>query len=67
MAMTLRLSDEQTAALRASAEAAGESMQTLALRAIDEFLERTSLDALTDKSLDWALPRYAEVLRRLGE
>jgi predicted transcriptional regulator len=40
MAMTLRLSEEQTAKLRATAEGEGISMQTAALKAIDEFVSR---------------------------
>jgi predicted transcriptional regulator len=40
MAMTLRLSEEQTAKLRATAEREGISMQTAALKAIDEYVSR---------------------------
>lgn len=40
MAMTLRLSAEQTAKLRAAAEREGVSMQTAVLRAIDEYVDR---------------------------
>ena len=40
MAMTLRLSEEQTAKLRATAEGEGISMQTAALKAIDEYVSR---------------------------
>ena len=38
--MTLRLSAEQTDKLRATAEREGVSMQTVALRAIDEYVNR---------------------------
>ncbi|MUM15855.1 CopG family transcriptional regulator [Mycobacterium sp. CBMA271] len=38
MAMTLRLSDEQTSALRAAADREGLSMQAVALKAVDEYL-----------------------------
>lgn len=40
MAMTLRLSDEQTAKLRATAEREGLSMQAVALKAIDDYVDR---------------------------
>lgn len=40
MAMTLRLSDEQTAKLRAAAEREGLSMHAAALKAIDDFVDR---------------------------
>lgn len=40
MAMTLRLSAEQTAKLRAAAEREVVSMQVAALRAIDEYVDR---------------------------
>lgn len=40
MAMTLRLSDEQTAKLRAAAEREGLSMQAVALKAIDDYVDR---------------------------
>ncbi len=40
MAMTLRLSDEQTTKLRATAEREGVSMQAVALKAIDEYVDR---------------------------
>ena len=38
MAMTLRLSDEETEALRAYAEATGRSMQDVARQAIHEYV-----------------------------
>jgi predicted transcriptional regulator len=40
MAMTLRLSEEQTAKLRATAEREGISMHTAALKAIDDYVSR---------------------------
>lgn len=65
--MTLRLDDTQTEALRARAEYEGASMQAIAIKAIEEYIERHTLTDLVDRSLDRALPRYAEVLRRLSE
>ena len=40
MAMTLRLSDKQTAALKKVAEQEGVSMQEAALTAVDEYLSK---------------------------
>jgi plasmid stability protein len=67
MAMTLRLSDEQTAALRARAEQEGRSMQQVARAALDEYLLRASDDDLTDHLAAEGAERFAELLRRLGE
>jgi len=67
MAMTLRLDEAQAAALRARAVLEEDSMQNVAIRAIEEYIERHSLTDLVNKSLDRVLPRYAEVLRRLAE
>jgi plasmid stability protein len=67
MAMTLRLTDEQTAALRARAEREGRSMQQVALTALDDYLLRTEDDELTDRLAKQGAQRYAELLRRLGE
>ena len=49
MAMTLRLTDEQAAALRARAEREGRSMQQVARAALDEYLLRAEDDELTDR------------------
>jgi predicted transcriptional regulator len=65
--MTLRLSDEQTEALRKRAEAEGRSMQQIALRAIDDYLQRVSDDELTDALAEKGAQRFADLLRRLGE
>ena len=67
MAMTLRLSDEQTEALRLRADKEGRSMQQVALAALEDYLLRTEDDELTDRLTDQGARRYAEVLRRLGE
>ena len=67
MAMTLRLDDDETEALRTRAEREGRSMQEVARQAVREYVERTSRRELLDRVLDEALPRYAEALRRLGE
>jgi predicted transcriptional regulator len=67
MAMTLRLTDEQTAALRARAEKEGRSMQQVAVSAVDEYLLRTEDDELTDRLARQGAQRFADLLRRLGE
>jgi plasmid stability protein len=67
MAMTLRLSDQQSEALRRRADKEGRSMQQVARTALDEYLLRTEDDELTDRLADEGARRYAEVLRRLGE
>lgn len=40
MAMTLRLSEDQTAKLRAAAERDGISMHAVVLKSVDDYLER---------------------------
>jgi predicted transcriptional regulator len=67
VAMTLRLSDEQTEALRRRAEREGRSMQQVALSALEEYLLRAEDDERTDRLAQKGAQRYAELLRRLGE
>ncbi len=67
MAMTLRLDDRETEALRVRAAREGRSMQEVARQAVRDYIERTSRRELLDQVLDEELPRYAEALRRLGE
>jgi predicted transcriptional regulator len=67
MAMTLRLSEEQTNALRTRAEKEGRSMQQVALEALDDYLMRAEDDELTDRLAERGAERFAELLRRLGE
>jgi hypothetical protein len=67
VAMTLRLTDEQTDALRRRAEKEGRSMQQVALAALDEYLIRLEDDELTDRLAERGAERFAELLRRLGE
>jgi predicted transcriptional regulator len=67
MAMTLRLDDDETQALRRRAEREGRSMQEVARAAVREYIERTSRRELLDEVLDTELPRYAEALERLGQ
>jgi predicted transcriptional regulator len=66
MAMTLRLTDRETDALRRRAELEGRSMQDVARQAVRDYIERNSKRELLDRVLDAELPRYAEALERLG-
>ncbi|WP_131768100.1 ribbon-helix-helix protein, CopG family [Candidatus Protofrankia californiensis] len=65
--MTLRLTDDETDALRRRSELEQRSMQDVARQAIREYIETHSRAELLDRVLDEELPRYAEALRRLGE
>ncbi len=67
MAMTLRLNEQETEALRERAEREGRSMQEVARQAVRDYIERTSRRELLDRVLDQDLPRYAEALERLGQ
>jgi predicted transcriptional regulator len=66
MAMTLRLDDDETRALRHRAELEHRSMQEVARQAVRDYIERTSRADLIDAVMDAELPRYAEALERLG-
>jgi predicted transcriptional regulator len=67
MAMTLRLDDDEAAALRKRADLEERSMQDVARAAIREYVEQHSRSDLVDGILDRELPRYAEALERLGK
>ncbi|WP_260855914.1 hypothetical protein [Curtobacterium sp. 9128] len=66
MAMTLRLDDDESAALRRRADLESRSMQDVAREAVREYIERHSRGDLIDGILDRELPRYAEALDRLA-
>jgi predicted transcriptional regulator len=67
MAMTLRLDEQETEALRRRAEIEGRSMQEVAREAVRTYVEQRSKRDLLDRVLDEELPRYAEALERLGQ
>lgn len=67
MAMTLRLTDGESAALKARADLEQRSMQEVAREAVRSYIEDRSRVELLDRVLDQELPRYDEALRRLGE
>lgn len=63
----MRLSDEESEALRQRAALEGRSMQEVARQAIREYVEQHSRADLLERVLDEEVPRYAEALRRLAE
>lgn len=65
--MTLRLSDDDMAALKLRAQLEGVSMQVVAQHAIREYIEEHSRAELIDQVLDQELPGYAEALERLAQ
>jgi hypothetical protein len=67
MAMTLRLTEDETEALRERARREGRSMQEVARAAVRGYIEHTSRRELLEQVLDEDVPRYAEALKRLGE
>lgn len=66
MAMTLRLTDEEAAALRRLAEIEERSMQDVARQAVRDYIDRAGRRRLVDRVLDSELPRFADALGRLG-
>ena len=67
MAMTLRLTDSEQAALRARADAEGISMQEAARRAIREFVTRGQHNDRVNTAAARIMDKHANALRRLGE
>ncbi|NHN54262.1 CopG family transcriptional regulator [Calidifontibacter sp. DB0510] len=65
MAMTLRLTEQQTRLLRETAERDGTSMHALAVRAIDAYLAPRT--AVRDRLLGQILAEDAAVLERLRD
>lgn len=67
MAMTLRLTEEETENLRARAAEEGRSMQEVARQAVRDYIEGVTRAELLERVLDEELPRYADALERLGK
>ncbi len=65
--MTLRLTEEQDAALAALAEAEGVSKNEAAVRAIVERLTATHAEQEFVAAIDDTIKRYPSTIRRLGE
>ena len=66
MAMTLRLTDEEQAALRDRAAAEGISMQDAARRAVREFVARSDHRDRVANSARLIMDVHAEAIERLG-
>jgi uncharacterized protein (DUF1778 family) len=66
MAMTLRLTDEDGALLKALAEAEGVSLHEAALRAIRRNAEELAHTGRVRTATDEMLSRWGDVLDRLG-
>lgn len=66
MAMTLRLSDADAAALGRRAERERRPIEEVAREAIREYVENHSRHEVLDQVLDEEMPRFAEALERLG-
>jgi hypothetical protein len=64
--MTLRLTDEEQAALRARAEAEGISMQDAARKAVREYVARGAHRSRVARAADVIEGAHAEALDRLG-
>jgi hypothetical protein len=67
MAMTLRLTDSEQAALRERAQAEGISMQDAARRAVREFVTRGQHRDRVNNAAALIMDKHADALRRLGE
>lgn len=66
MAMNLRLNDEDSARLRALAEAEGVSLHEAVLRAIRRSAEEVAHGARVSSATDEMVDRWGDVLNRLG-
>jgi predicted transcriptional regulator len=67
MAMTLRLNDDEAAALRRRAEVEGVSMQELARRAVREYVGMSHHRERVFASARRVTEAHAEAISRLGE
>jgi plasmid stability protein len=67
MAMTLRLTDDEQAALQQRAAAEGISMQEAARQAVREFVARGQHRDRVSAAADLVMTSHADALRRLGE
>jgi predicted transcriptional regulator len=67
MAMTLRLTDDEQAALRERAEVEGISMQEAARRAVRDYVTRGRHHERVSAAARRVMDAHADALRRLGE
>jgi predicted transcriptional regulator len=66
MAMTLRLTDQEQAALQRRAEREGISMQEAARRAVREYVARAEHRDRVARSAERVMEFHADALERLG-
>ncbi len=66
MAMTLRLTDEEQAALQQRADRDGISMQEAARRAVREYVARAEHRDRVSRAAELVTEAHAEALERLG-
>jgi len=66
MAMTLRLTDEEQAALRDRAASEGISMQEAARRAVREYVTRSEHRDRVDQAAGRVLDAHGDAIERLG-
>ena len=67
MALTVRLSPEEQAALAAYADRSGVSQNEVMRAALRDFVQRQSHAELLEQVMDSELPPFAEALERLGQ
>jgi hypothetical protein len=67
MATNFRPSDDLHRRLRDQAAAEGTSVQSLLVKAAEEYLQRHTKRALLDAAMKRITVEYADALRRLGE
>jgi len=65
--MTLRLTDEEQAALQERAKAEGISMQEAARRAVRDYVARGDHRDRVEAAMGRVMTAHADALRRLGE
>ncbi|MCD2187880.1 ribbon-helix-helix domain-containing protein [Actinomycetospora soli] len=66
MAMTLRLTDDESDALRRRAEIEGRSMQEVAREAVREYVDERDRADEVDAAAAWVTTNFREALDRLG-
>ena len=66
VAMTLRLTDDESDALRRRAEAEGRSMQEVVRAAVREYVEEHDRADRVDAAAAWVTTNLRETLDRLG-
>lgn len=64
--MTLRLTDDETEALRLRAETEQRSMQEVARTAVREYVERHDHADTVDRAAAWVTESFRDTLDRLG-